>query len=777
MKQSVLFMLFLFLCHQIPAQNLTQVLKGKVQDESSGLPIPFATIMVKNTLPILGTISGSDGLYILKNVPVGRYDIEIRCIGYEPALIREVLITTGKQAEENISLREAILSIDEIEIKPKTNKEQPLNQMALVSSRMLSVEEAKRYAGGFDDPARLASSFAGVASNIGNNGIIVRGNAPHMLSWRLEGVEIPNPNHFADMSAFGAGGITALSSQLLANSDFYTGAFPAEYGNATSGVFDIFMRNGNFSHREHTFQIGLIGLDFASEGPFSKKRNSLYLLNYRYSTLSLVTPLLPADAEGTNYQDLAFKLNFPTKKTGTFSLWGIGLKDRSGSVAETEPALWNYHQDRQTQDVNQYMGACGLSHKLFLGNSTCLQTTLATNGSGLDLVTDEYIHPGQYFRKDQIRNFSQNFVLTGFLNHKFSNVHTNRTGYIITLLNYDLLIKNAQNPESLLQTTVNQSGRSLFLSGYTSSQLRFSQDLTTTIGIHLQCFLLNRNFTLEPRGALKWQINNANSAGLAFGSHSRLERLNIYFIQDKNGMPVNGNLGFSKAHHLVLNYDWSVLKNTRLKLEPYYQWLTNLPVSPDNSFALINQKDDWFISQPLSNKGKGRNLGIDLTLEQFINNGFYYLITASVFDSKYRGGDGIWRNTRYNRNYLINLLTGKEWKTGKQKQNIFSLNGRLSFQGGDRIIPVDYIASEIENEIVLNENLAFRDKLDPTLVFHFTSNYRINKSRYTSTWSLQVINATGVKEFYGFRRNLKTGTIEANKEAIVVPNISYKIEF
>ena len=140
-----------------------------------------------------------------------------------------------------IQMKENTGLLSEVVVKPNVNKELPLNNLASVSAKMLSVEEATRYAGGFDDPARLVSSFAGVSSNVSNNAIAIRGNSPQSLQWKMEGIEIPNPNHFADMTTFGGGGLTALSSQLLANSDFFSGAMPAEYSNALSGVFDIFI--------------------------------------------------------------------------------------------------------------------------------------------------------------------------------------------------------------------------------------------------------------------------------------------------------------------------------------------------------------------------------------------------------------------------------------------------------------------------------------------------------------------------------------------------------
>ncbi|MFR4036914.1 MAG: hypothetical protein ACLTZT_03350 [Butyricimonas faecalis] len=300
--------------------------------------------------------------FVLSRVPIGRYDIHVSFIGYEPVIIKELLVSGGKETFIEVEMIESQTVLEEIVVHPRINKQEPINNMAL-GGRMLSVEEAGRYAGAADDPARLVSSFAGVTQSVGNNGIVVRGNAPKFLQWRMEGVEIPNPNHFADVTSFGGGGFTALSNQVLGNSDFFTGAFPAEFSNALSGVFDMYIRRGSNTSHEHAVQIGSLGVEAASEGPFKKGYEGSYLFNYRYSTLSLLSFMLPEDADGTNYQDLSFNIFLPAGQAGIFSIWGVGLIDHSGTTPEPDRNKWKYEQDKQNQDVKQYMGAVGIKHK------------------------------------------------------------------------------------------------------------------------------------------------------------------------------------------------------------------------------------------------------------------------------------------------------------------------------------------------------------------------------------------------------------------------------
>ena len=356
-----------------------QTIRGMVVDGDSKYPIPYATVRLSDKAG-MGTTTDSLGRFIIPQVPVGRHTIEAAFMGYEPGLFREILVTSAKEVYLEIPLKESVNELSEVVVRARTNKEEAMNKMATTGARMLSVEEASRYAGGFDDPARLVSAFAGVAPSVSSNGISIHGNAPHLLQWRLEDVEIPNPNHFADIATLGGGILSSLSSQVLGNSDFFTGAFPAEYGNAVSGVFDMKLRNGNNQKNENTIQVGIMGIDVASEGPLSKKHKASYIFNYRYST----TGLLNLDGGTMDYQDLNFKLNFPTQKAGTFSVWGTSLVDKFKSDMERNPEKWEYWGDRSESRDKQYMAAGGISHRYFFNSDASLKTTVAATYSQLD---------------------------------------------------------------------------------------------------------------------------------------------------------------------------------------------------------------------------------------------------------------------------------------------------------------------------------------------------------------------------------------------------------
>jgi len=272
----LLMLLLLIVIPGVGAQTITQNIKGNVFDIQTKETLIGASVVILNSNPIIGTSTDFDGNFSIPRVALGRHSVQVNFIGYEPVIIPEVLVTSGREAVLNVGLRQTFSELEEVTVTPEARKAKPLNNMATVSSRSFSVEETRRYAGGLDDPARLVSAYAGVAvGNVQDNAIIVRGNSPKGISWRVEGVEIPTPHHLAGGNVTGGGLVTLFSSQMLANSDFHTSAFPAEYGNALAGVFDMNLRSGNSDKHERTFQVGTMGLDFASEGPLSSSSNFL----------------------------------------------------------------------------------------------------------------------------------------------------------------------------------------------------------------------------------------------------------------------------------------------------------------------------------------------------------------------------------------------------------------------------------------------------------------------------------------------------------------------
>ena len=780
--QIILFVACTLLATNISAQDNkpVQTIRGIAIDYASGTPIPYATVQLLD-LPQMGTTTDNDGKFVIKNVPVGRYDLQASFLGYEPTIFREIMLTSAKEVSLEVQMKENTRLLEEVVVRPRINKEEPMNKMALSGARMLSVEEASRFAGGMDDPARLVSSFAGVTSAVGSNGISVHGNAPSLLQWRLEDVEIPNPNHFADVASLGGGVLSSLSSNVLGNSDFYTSAFPAEFNNAVSGIFDMKMRNGNSQKFQHTLQAGVLGLDAASEGPLSRKHNASYLFNYRYSTTGLMNKVSPAGdlEQEMDYQDLNFKLNFPTQKAGIFSVWGTALIDKIKPEIKT-PDEWDYMEDAKDSRMKQTSAAAGLSHRYFFDNGGLLKTSLATTYSKTDVWESIYDNNMDSAPFLDFQSRYTNLVLTSSFNKKYSSRHTNKTGFTWTNMHYDMDFDLAPLYTEPMQRISEGKGTTNLLSAYSSSLFTFNDKLSATLGVNGQLLTLNNTWTIEPRASVKWQATSKSSFGLGYGLHSRMEKLDVYFVktQATGDKQVNKDLDFTKTHHLSLSYNYRISDDMNLRVEPYFQYLYDVPVMADSSNSVLN-RNTFYVEDALVNKGNGRNYGIDVTFEKYMTKGFYYMITASVFDSKYKGGDGVWHNTKFNRNYVLNGLIGKEWMIGRDKRDVLSVNLKLTYQGGDRYSPVDEQATlaHPDKETQYDETRAYSLQLSPMFLANYTLSYRMNRNKVSHEFAVKGMNATGYKEYFGHEYNLKTGVIEPRRLKNSIFNITYRLDF
>lgn len=755
-------------------QYLTQTLRGKVLDKDSGLPLIGATLMVNESDPLIGTATNADGEFQFQPMRVGRYNITVQSMGYEPKLVSDVLLKAGKETELSIYLSESIVQLDEVTVNAKKHKGETLNKMALVSARSFSVQETNRYAGSFDDPARMASSFAGVmGSPDGNNDIIVRGNSPRGMLWRMEGIEIPNPNHFAEEGASG-GAISALNSKMLDNSDFYTGAFPAEYGNAYSGVFDLRLRNGNKHKREYSFMVGVLGTDFTAEGPFKKGGNASYLVNYRYSSLAMLNAVgikVAGDAV-PKFQNSSFKVNIPTKKAGTINIFGLGgLSGISEDMSDFK------------NEFNTDLAVLGISHTIPLDDKTILKTVFAYTGSRNIWEYRDSIAPDQYRFEGEEKIKYNNLSMSAYLNRKINANHSLKTGVTFTKNYYNVLGRFWNEDEDYLETEVDRKGDTETFHAYLSWKYRVLQNLTFIAGAHYSQLFLNNNNSFEPRAALRWELNAKQSLSFGFGVHSKIESLSNYLAQteDESGTVTypNEDLGFSKAKHYVLGYDRIINKNLVLKVEAYYQDLYDVPVEddPTSTFSALNS-NNGYTNIKLVNEGTGKNYGVDFTLEKFFSKNYYFLTTASVFDSKYTAMDKKERNTMYNTNYLFSALGGKEWQIKNNGiESTLAVSAKAIFNGGNHYTPIDVEASKEYGYTKYNNELSYAYQRANFVRFDVKFQYRKNKKRTTRIWELDIQNVSNQANTIWQYWNDTDQKVENITQLGLLPILSYRIEF
>ena len=330
-------------------------------------------------------------------------------------------------------------------------------------------------------------------------------------------------------------------------------------------------------------------------------------------------------------------------------------------------------------------------------------------------------------------------------------------------------------------TIVDEKGNSNLMQFYSQSKFNFSDKVILNAGLHAQYFSLNGKYSIEPRANIKWKLAKKHSLSLGYGLHSQTEDLNVYLYQPQNQDVVetpNKKLDFAKSHHIVLGYDWFLSKNMRVRVEPYFQYLYDVPVEQGTTFAMLNIQSLWDFNKILVNEGEGRNLGVDLTVERFLNNGFYFLFTTSIFDSKYSDANGDWHNTRFNKNYVINALAGKEFVFDKANKNrVLGINTKISYAGGHRMYPIDKDLSMQIKDIAYDYSQPFTVQQEPDLFVDLTFTWRNNRPRFSTEWSIMVKNVFANPTDFGSYYDLKLNEIVSDKTVIVIPSISYKIEF
>jgi hypothetical protein len=764
----------------IYAQTPTQVVRGKVIDAEAKTPLPGANVVILDTDPLMGAITNSNGIFSIEKVKVGRRTVKVSYVGYKTAVVPEIMVSSGKETVLNIEMEEMVVTSGEVEIKATINKDKPIDPMAIVGARSFNVDESRRYAGSLDDPMRAVSSFAGVVANSGisSNQIMIRGNSPKGLLWRVEGMDIPNPNHFAFVGTSG-GGFTIFSSQVLSNSDFYTAAFPAQFGNALSGIFDMRFRNGNNMRHEYAFQLGFQGLDVSAEGPFTKKHTSSYLFNYRYSVLYFLQYIDPwMKNKIPSFQDLSFKINLPAKKAGIFSVVGIGGISHMKTTPEQDSASWETIEDRSQSKLDNRMGALSVIHQLYTSKQSYLRSYLSATYNDI-IVFDQLMTSGYELRpEDSVAHMNWRITGSTSFNQKFGTRYMWRSGITYTRLFYDLDM-NSRNPLTGIYGQVAKgNGNTGFIEAFSETKIDITNNFNLAAGLNFQYFLLNSHFALEPRFGIRWQVAPKHALSMGYGLHSQLEDVGVYLAETSAGNDLNvrpnNSLNMSRAHHVALGYDFLIRPDIRFKTELYYQSLYDIPVIPGSYFSLINSTG-WYTSDSLANNGKGRNIGMDLTFEKFLTKQFYYLVTLSLFDSKYHGGDGIQRNTKFNTRYVINLLGGKEW-TFRDK-NIFGMNLKASFTGGEYYVPINLDESIAEHREVLDESNAYSTKLPSVFYIDLTLTYRINHKKFSGIWAIQVKNLLNQHPDVGYIYNDFNQTIEAEKSLGILPILSYKVEF
>jgi hypothetical protein len=778
--RSFLILWYCLLSGLVNSQTSSQVVRGSIRDQVSDLPIPGARITVLTVDPQINALSNPEGLFRMEKVPLGRHDLLVHYSGYDDVFIRGIVVESGKEMILNVLMNEKVLESEEVVVSHK--RDLPVNEMSVVSTTTFSVEETQKFAGAMNDPARMATSFAGVSNTAGfNNDISIRGNSPRGLIWRMEGVEIPNPNHFSNAGTSG-GGISIISAQLMGTSDFSTGAFAAEYGNALSGIFDLGLRKGNNEKHEYTLQTSVIGLDAAIEGPFKKGYGGSFLVNYRYSTLALMTKIIPFRDNVTKFQDVSFNIHLPAGKAGNFGIFGLGGLSSDTFDAEMDTLSWMQEPEEQYKGVfTANTGIIGAWHKIRVGKQSYIRTNVAMSGTN-----NGYFNDSLNTSFDPIRIYNESFIQSRFTASssyilKVSGKTNFRTGLIFNRIGFKFNLGIPEN--GTLTDKINSTGSTETVQGFIQTSHRFNENLTLNVGVHYLQLLLNNSTSVEPRTSMLYKINTRNALAVAYGLHSQIQPLGVYFteIPQAGGgvMRPNEELALSRAHHAVISYNFIINEDHRLKVEAYYQHLFNIPVgtAEDSTFCILNSPQG-FDPYEMTSTGYGRNCGMEFTFERSIKNELYYLVAVSLYDSRYQALNGNWYNTRYNTNYIVSLTGGKDWVFDKKgKRRVLTTGVKSTLSGGMRYTPFDLTQFDPSGFPVSDFSGSFSEQMPP----FFRTDIRIGLKRdyrkVTGTVYADLLNAFNIQNPAGQYFDASTGEVKYFYHFGILPVFGYRLTF
>lgn len=773
------------------AQTLKVSVKGRVTDDFTGEQISGATITIQDSVKNIAGLTDKDGRFKIDNIPVGRRVVKVTKEGYMEYLIPDLEIKTGKEFFINIPMTQNLSMADSVVIVANNRS----RQLAGLSTRTFTMEEVRRYAATYFDPARLVTSYPGVtAPDDGTNHLSVRGNSPNSLIWRLEGVEIVNPNHLSnagtpsDRPSLTGGGFNMLSAQMMNNSSFLSGAYGAEFGNSIGGVMDINLRKGNVSKDEYTLQFGLIGMDVSVEGPFLGKGDGSLVANYRYSTVGLLSAIgVDLGDEMINFQDLSFNLDLPAKKFGTFRIFGVGGTSRNifEAVRVANDSLWATQKDRSDITFTSRMGALGFSHQIVLGKKTFWRTVLV--GSGLESNrTADYLQDTTTLVRVGEDDYTQTRLsFTTGITHRFNAGVKLKAGVYANQIGYDLIsrAKAASDPEPI-RTRGGSQGEVMLLQPYAQLSIVPMKNLQVEAGVHAMQLDLNGALSIEPRFRASYSLNAKQSVTLGYGLHSQMQPLSLYFtpVDSSGGEAIfpNQNLDFTKAHHAVLSYAHRFSDHLSLKVESYFQYLFNVPIStnPNSTFSALNLFEDNFIQDELVNEGTGINYGVEVSAERTLDRGYYFLASATYYESNYMAADAIERPTRYNGQYAGALTAGKEFYFNKvDKARILGIHLRGIYQGGYYATPIDIAASRMAETTVYDNDLAFTEKLPDYFRIDLRITYTSQKKEANRILSLDFQNVTGQENIAYRFFDPQSSEIITKYQLGLIPILTYRVEF
>lgn len=789
MKIFTIFVVVLLIAIiEMNGQEPTQTIRGIVLDKNLKTGLAGATVRLTSIEPNKGAVSDKNGNFKIKDVPVGRHEIKVTYLGYKPATMPNILIISGKEMFLNINLEESVIKSQEIVVSSVKDISIATNDLIVTSVTNLRPEAINRYAGSRQDPSRIAATTAGVASDDNRrNDIIVRGNSPLGVLWRVEGVDVPNPNHFT-VAGTGGGIFAIINNNLLSNCDFMTGAFPSEYGNKTSATFDVHLRNGNNEKHENTFQLGMNGVELGTEGPINHSNGSSYIASFRFVSLAPLTWMGFNLGANTipEYLDGNFKFNYPTKSAGLFTFWGIAGRSRANVKNSEDDIDWNVVKRIEDENIISTMYALGAANTHFFDDNTFGKLILSNSASKIDTHNDFIFDDKSSMMSEKYSGLEGQFILNYSLTHKFNANHLIKLGIIYRNIYFNDYFKDWSDQDTAYGIKMNENGNANLIQSFFHWQWHISDEFEVDAGLYSQLFTLNNSYSFEPRFSGSYLLSENQKVNFGFGMHSQTHPLLYYFYRfggEKNdSYQPNKNLDLTRSIHYVIGYQNQLTENLRLKAEMYYQYLYDIPISRREgqhyySYANLGAEFSFNPTDSCYNDGKGKNYGLELTLDKNFNDDYYLMVSASLFKSKYTDADNIERSTAFDLGHVINILGGKEFKLDDAGKNMLSVDLKVSHIGGRHIIPIDIEKSKQYGYQVLDKDRAYNDKLKDYFTFDLKIGLNLNFAHTTHNFFLAIDNVFNTENVIKQEWNDYTKSIKYEKQLGLLPYFGYRFNF
>jgi len=310
---------------------------------------------------------------------------------------------------------------------------------------------------------------------------------------------------------------------------------------------------------------------------------------------------------------------------------------------------------------------------------------------------------------------------------------------------HDNIYDDSENPIHLRSIDKNSSLVKL----YGQWRHRFNDKISITPGFYSHYYILTNNFSIEPRVGMQWKTSLNTSINFGTGLYSQLQPRLIYFYQNETGQLPNKSVRFTDSWQTVAGLNRKLAGSFRFKTEIYYQYLFNVPVIVDieqESILNYDQEDDIWFSSAYVNKGTGKNYGIEFTLEKFLSNNYYFLITSSLYQSKYKGLDKIERNTKYNGNYSLNVLGGYEWKVGKN--NLLLTNIKAGYFGGKRKLSSRFVTDDLGSRVEHIYSQAYTIQYPDYFRLDVNINMKLNFTGFAVEFFIELANLTNHKNIW-----------------------------